>query len=136
MGTDTTITILYVDDDQDEMLMLKKSISDTGTPASLVYAPGGEEALHYLNSLSRHSLPELIILDLNMPRWDGRKTLNSIKSNPGFASIPVVIFSTSGNSFDRQSCLEMGAASYIKKPFLYSDYKDVISSFLPLVKIA
>ena len=95
MTNTTKSVILYVDDDSDDCIFLKTSIEDAGNRADVVCAADGEEAVRYLNSISLESLPSLIVLDLNMPRWDGKKTLEYLKSNPQLAGIPVVILSTS-----------------------------------------
>jgi CheY-like chemotaxis protein len=130
----TSVKVLYVDDDNDDCLLLSESFAATTSDASLVCAPGGQEAINYLNSVHDESLPSLIILDLNMPRWDGRQTLSYIKSHPEYASIPVVILSTSENKLDKEVCKRLGATSYLKKPFHYEGYRDVVNYCLPLMK--
>jgi CheY-like chemotaxis protein len=125
--------ILYVDDDSDDCYFLKLSLSETGTDADLVCATDGEEAVKYLDNADNAELPALIVLDLNMPRWDGRRTLQYIKSHPRLASIPVVILSTSEGKNDQETFRQMGANSYIKKPFHYSGYKDVVRKFMAIL---
>jgi CheY-like chemotaxis protein len=134
MSPSTTSKILYVDDDSDDCYFLGLSLSETGTKADLVCATNGEEAISYLNSHSS-DLPSLIILDLNMPKWDGRQTLNYIKKQPHLSTIPVIILSTSENEIDQETCTRLGATSYFKKPFHYEGYKQIISSFMPLLGI-
>lgn len=127
-------TILYIDDDSDDCIFLKSSLEDAGTTAKLVCASNGEEAVQYLNSVAPASLPNLIVLDLNMPRWDGRRTLHYLKSQPHLAAIPVVILSTSESKVDKEACAALGAASYFKKPFRYDEYKSIIAGFSPYLK--
>ena len=134
MHTSTTPKILYVDDDSDDCNFLSETFAATATNADLVCAPGGEEALQYLNSVDENALPSLIILDLNMPRWDGRQTLKNIKSNPHYSGIPVVILSTSNNLMDREVCKRLGAASYMQKPNRYEGYRDIVNRLLPLMQ--
>lgn len=138
MNTATTTalapTILYVDDDSDDCLILKTSFEDTGNATHLVFANDGEEAVRYLNSVAPSSLPDLIVLDLNMPRWDGRQTLSYLKSQPHLAAIPVVILSTSESKKEKDACAELGAASYFKKPFHYDGYKSIINDFSRYMK--
>jgi CheY-like chemotaxis protein len=122
-------TILYIDDDSDDCLILKSSLEDNGSHTNLICANDGEEAVRYLNSISPSSLPSLIVLDLNMPRWDGKQTLRYLKSQPHLASIPVVVLSTSENKLDKDACAKLGAASYFKKPFHYDGYKSIIDDF-------
>src|SRR5829696_1192603 len=106
--SNTKSIILYVDDDNDDRIFLQTSIEDAGRKADLICANDGEEAVQYLNSISSDNLPSLIVLDLNMPRWDGKKTLQYLKSHPQLASIPVIILSTSER--EKEKCQQMGAA--------------------------
>lgn len=132
MNTATTTavsTILYIDDDSDDCLILKSSLQDAGSQSTLICANDGEEAVKYLNSIAPASLPNLIVLDLNMPRWDGRRTLSYLKSQPHLAGIPVVVLSTSENKGEKDACAELGAASYFRKPFHYDGYRSIIDNF-------
>lgn len=121
--------ILYVDDDVDDRYFMSLSLTETGTNADLICASNGEDAIQYLNSTKVSDLPSLIILDLNMPKWDGRKTLNYLKKQPHLANIPVVILTTSNSTTDRESCALLGASSYYTKPYRFDDYKQIINSF-------
>jgi CheY-like chemotaxis protein len=135
VSTTTIPKILYVDDDSDDCIFLLESFAATTTDTDLVCASGGEEAINYLNSIQEQELPSLIILDLNMPKWDGRQTLNYIKSKPQLADIPVVILSTSENKMDKEVCRRLGAASYLQKPYHYDGYKDIVRDCIPLIKV-
>jgi CheY-like chemotaxis protein len=126
--------ILYVDDDSDDYIFLAESFAASTTSTDLVFAPGGEEAITYLNSINSEALPSLIILDLNMPRCDGRQTLCYIKAHPTLSDIPVVILSTSGNKTDKEVCTRLGAVSYLEKPYYFDGYKEIVQSCLPLIK--
>lgn len=133
MSTATTIakepTILYIDDDSDDCLILKTSLEESGSHTNLICANDSEDAFRYLNSVAPGLLPNLIVLDLNMPRWDGRQTLRYLKSQPHLASIPVVILSTSESKMDKDACAMLGAAFYCKKPFHFDGYKSIINDF-------
>lgn len=122
-------TILYIDDDSDDCLILKSSLEDFGNGANLICSNDGEEAVQYLNSISPSLLPNLIVLDMNMPRWDGKQTLSYLKSQPNLAAIPVVVLSTSENKTDKDICAKLGAAFYLKKPYHYKDYKSIVDNF-------
>ena len=128
MSNTNKATILYVDDDNDDCIFLKTSIEDAGNNANVICANDGEEAVQYLNSISTDSLPSLIVLDLNMPRWDGKRTLQYLKSNPQLAEIPVVILSTSER--EKEHCRQMGAASYHIKPHHFIGYREIVDSFV------
>lgn len=126
--------ILYVDDDQDDCIFLQTSLEDAGNTSDLVWTHDGEEAVAYLNSVGADALPSLIILDLNMPRWDGKRTLKYLKSQARFAAIPVVVFSTSANETEKEACREMGALSFFKKPYHFNDYRAILANFLSVMK--
>lgn len=134
MNNATKSTILYVDDDSDDCIFLKTSLEDAGNKANLICANDGEEAVNYLNSITDNALPSLIVLDLNMPRWDGRRTLSYLKSQPHLAAIPVVILSTSENKTEKEACERLGAVSYLRKPFHYDGYKGIVADFFSHIK--
>jgi two-component system response regulator len=133
-NTTTKSTILYVDDDSDDCIFLKASVEDTGKEADVICATDGEEAVNYLNSVPSDSLPSLIVLDLNMPRWDGRRTLSYLKSHPLLSAIPVVILSTSENEKEKLNCQQLGAISYHKKPHRYEEYKGIVANFFEIIQ--
>lgn len=133
-NTTTKSTILYVDDDSDDCVFLKTSVEDAGNKANVICATDGEEAVNYLNSVPSESLPSLIVLDLNMPRWDGKKTLSYLKSHPLLANIPVVILSTSENEKERQKCTQLGAVSYHKKPHRLDEYRGIVANFFEIIQ--
>lgn len=124
--------ILYVDDDEDDRDFLDESLSFTGMPVYLVYASDGFEAIHYLETLKeKESLPSLIVMDLNMPKFDGKQTLSYLKTHSLFANIPVIILSTSGSNRDKEFCTSNGAVSYLKKPIHHKGYEAIVKSFVP-----
>jgi CheY-like chemotaxis protein len=128
--------ILYVDDDSDDCVFLSESFALNAHPADLIWASGGEEAIRYLNRVPTDSLPSLILLDLNMPKWDGKQTLSYIKSKPELAQIPVVMLSTSASKLDKEVCARLGAASYLQKPSHYEGYRNIVQNCLPFLTAA
>src|SRR6202012_1007559 len=82
---------------------------------AIIHAPSGEEAIACLNT-ERALRPGLVLLDLNMPGQDGRKTLEIIKRSPELKKIPVIILTTSDDERDVKACYELGANTYIQKP--------------------
>lgn len=131
MSNSTKSKILYVDDDSDDCIFLQSSLADDGNRADLICRADGEEAVSYLNTTD--ALPSLIVMDLNMPRWDGRRTLRYLKSQPRLANIPVVILSTSVSEKEREACRQLGAVSYYKKPDHYEDYKGIVAGFFSVL---
>ena len=130
----TNTKILYADDDEDDHYLLSESLSVNGINTEVVCVSDGVEALNYLEAESKDSLPSLIVLDMNMPRKDGKQTLGYIKNHPHFKNIPVIILSTSSNRFDREYCTQLGAASYFTKPKHFSGYNAIVKYFMTYVK--
>lgn len=113
------IFILIAEDDADDRFLLKAAFEENGFKDTLRFVENGVEVLEYLNSVKSQDqivLPRLILLDLNMPKKDGREVLKEIKQDTRFKNIPVVIFSTTNNEQEMKRCYELGANSYITKP--------------------
>lgn len=121
--------IVLADDDQDDQLLLQEAFRATTFPNELVITNDGVELLEYLaqqDETGRPQWPDLILLDLNMPRMDGREALFMIKSNPTLRSIPVVVLTTSSDEGDIVKSYTLGANSYIKKPVNFSDLISIV----------
>lgn len=130
----TPIKILYADDDSDDRSFLNESIQASGLNASVVCVTNGQEAIDYLKKNGKEEgLPSLIILDLNMPKLDGKQTLTFLKSHTHFASIPVVILSTSDNKAEKEYCTRNGALSYFTKPYHANGYSSLINTLSYIV---
>ena len=107
--------ILIVEDSVDDFEAAKRAFGKANLNNPIKHAMSGEEALAYLRSDSL-AKPGIILLDLNMPGLDGRKTLEIIKRSPELKQIPVVVLTTSDDERDVSACYEMGANTYIQKP--------------------
>jgi len=111
-----------VDDDPDDFYLAKHAFRQGGQQRDFQLMSDGEELMDYLHRRGRFSslentpLPCLILLDLNMPKKDGREVLKEIKAAPDFRRIPIVVFTTSGEEDDIRYSYELGANSYITKP--------------------
>jgi two-component system, chemotaxis family, response regulator Rcp1 len=91
----------------------------------------GEEAISFLRHKGRYAeapLPDLLVLDLNLPRKDGRQVLAEVKSEPELATIPVVIFTTSQAASDISRCYQLGANCYLRKPGNLADFVAIVQS--------
>lgn len=125
-------TILYVEDDLDDLFMVEQAFEKYYSDISIVHAKDGFEALKFLNELQEyHALPCLIILDINMPGMDGRETLIRIKQSLRFKDIPVVLFSTSSSERDKAFARKWNA-DFITKPLIYSELEELAKSFTNL----
>ena len=121
-------TILYVEDDLDDLFMVQQAFEKYNSGIEVVHAKDGFEALKFLNKLQGHSLPCLIILDINMPGMDGRETLIRIKQTEKLKDIQVVLFSTSSSERDKAFARKWNA-EFITKPLIYSELEELAKSF-------
>ena len=113
------IFILIAEDDADDRWLLQAAFEENGFSDNLHFVENGVEVLEYLQSLvasGNNNYPRFILLDLNMPKKDGREVLKELKQHPQLKNIPVVIFSTTNNEQEMRRCYELGANSYITKP--------------------
>lgn len=130
------ITILMAEDDPDDRFALKEAFRDiVKGEVQLQFVEDGAELMEVLTRRRTPSdsgpppLPHLILLDLNMPRKDGRQALLEIKSSPALKQIPVVIWTTSTARKDIDYCYESGASSYIVKPLGYTQLVETLGTF-------
>jgi len=119
------ITILLAEDDADDRLLVKEALAEGRVLNDLRSVEDGEELLDYLRRQGRYADPEtsprpgLVLLDLNMPRKDGREALREIKADPDLKRIPVVVMTTSKAEEDVVRSYDLGANSYITKPVTF-----------------
>lgn len=117
--------ILMADDDDDDRLLAQDALRESAIPGSIHFVANGEELLDYLFHRGQYEVaaeaprPGLILLDLNMPRKDGREALREIKSHPELRRIPVVVLTTSQADTDIGAIYDLGANSFITKPFQF-----------------
>jgi CheY-like chemotaxis protein len=128
------ITILMADDDEDDRLMTKEALEESKVANDIRFVTDGEELLDYLYRRGKYSDPEksprpgLILLDLNMPRKDGREALREIKADPDLRQIPVVILTTSKDEEDIIRSYDLGVNSFITKPVSFEGLVYVINT--------
>jgi CheY-like chemotaxis protein len=121
----TTNLILMADDDDDDRLLARDALKESRVAGQLEFVANGEELLDYLYHRAKFAnragtpRPGLILLDLNMPRMDGREALREIKANPELRRIPVVVLTTSKADTDVGAIYDLGANSFISKPFQF-----------------
>jgi CheY-like chemotaxis protein len=129
-----SITILMADDDPDDCLLVSKAFKASRLCNDLRFVKDGEELMDYLYQRGTYAdttlapRPGIILLDLNMPKKDGREALREIKSDPGLRAIPVVVLTTSKEDEDVLRSYDLGANSYVTKPVTFQGLVDVIKS--------
>lgn len=128
----TRICILHIDDDAQDRALFAKAIANSGISGDLHSIGNSAEALMFLNRIGSYAQaprPHLVLLDLSLPRLDGRSLLKVIKSTAGLKAIPVVILTGSEDAADLQVCRDNGANDYVVKPSDPDDLIAMISSF-------
>ncbi|MCA9904667.1 MAG: response regulator [Anaerolineae bacterium] len=124
-----TFTILMVDDDDEDCMLTQDALRESRLNNPIEFVRDGVELMAYLRQEGdyKHARrPGLILLDLNMPRKDGREALMEIKADPRLRSIPVVILTTSKSETDVLRSYDLGANSYITKPITFQALVDVM----------
>jgi CheY-like chemotaxis protein len=124
------IHILLVDDDEDDRYLIREAFHHHYPKSQISFAEDGEDLLDFLHHRGRHvggghTLPELILLDLNMPRKDGREVLREIKTSDQFRHIPIVVLTTSDAKDDIETSYFNGANSFITKPPTFQRLSEV-----------
>jgi len=125
------IVILMADDDADDRLLAQDALNECGLPNELHFVENGEDLLDYLHHRGKFSStpaprPGLILLDLNMPRKDGREALREIKADNEFKRIPVIVLTTSKADTDISKIYDLGANSFISKPVTFDSLVKVM----------
>ncbi len=120
-------TFLLVDDDIDDSSLFEEILHEVDPTVKFVNAPDGQAALDLLRK-SNGNLPDLIFLDLNMPKMDGKQCLLELKADAGLAKIPVIMYTTSSQSRDIEQTMMHGAICFITKPTDIRELRNIITS--------
>jgi CheY-like chemotaxis protein len=136
------LRILLVEDDPGDVLITTEALADSVVDYELAVVEDGEEALDYLNQRGEHegvTRPDLVLLDLNLPRVSGREVLAEVKAHPDLAAIPVIILSTSDAEDDVVTTYKLHANAYVTKPVDFDQFHQVVRSiddfFLSIVRL-
>ena len=133
-GRQTTVTILMADDDEEDCMLAREALAESRLANKLLFVQDGEELMDYLYRRGQYAQesnsprPGLILLDLNMPKKDGREALREIKTDPNLRQIPVLVLTTSKAEEDIYSSYDLGASSFITKPVTFSALVQVIKT--------
>jgi CheY-like chemotaxis protein len=125
------VFILIAEDDADDRFLLESVFKEQGFTDHIEFVPDGIELMNFLHRIHHEdgedtSYPRFILLDLNMPKKDGREALSEIKQHPVFKRIPVIVFTTTKSEIEVRRCYELGANTYIVKPVSFDGLIRVI----------
>lgn len=132
------VTILLAEDEPADVFLVRHAFRDADPPIDLVVVKDGEEAQAYLQSREDRdpeTLPDLIILDINMPRMNGLETLAWIKTRPGLAEIPTIMLSGSTHERDLQAAHRFGANAYLQKGTDLEAMQDMAEAIMTLAAL-
>ena len=133
-STRKTITILMADDDEDDRMFAQDALEEARLANHIDFVEDGEELMDYLRHRGKYdngngpTRPGLILLDLNMPRKDGREALKEIKADPKLRQIPVVVLTTSKAQEDIFRTYDLGVSSFITKPVSFEGLVDIMKT--------
>ena len=124
--------ILLIEDNLDDVELTRIAFAEAGIAHRLMVVSDGVSALDYLFARGEHAgrdplqLPAIVLLDLNLPKVDGREVLQAIRDSPATRTLPVVVLTTSAEPFDVEASYALGANSYIQKPVDFEQFVDAI----------
>jgi len=129
-----SVKILIAEDDEDDFLLASKALQEVRLVNEMYRVKDGEELMDYLMSKGNYQnremypLPNLILLDLNLPRKDGREALKEIKAHPELQKIPVIVLTTSKSEEDVVKSYGLGVNSFIRKPVTFQGLVDIMKT--------
>ena len=134
MGNKRSIVILIADDDAEDRMLLQEALDENRLKNQIQFVENGEELMDYLfhknkfSNKNKFPTPGLILLDLNMPKKDGREALKEIKENDILKLIPIVVLTTSKAEEDILKTYDLGVSSFITKPVTFDSLVDVMKT--------
>lgn len=132
MGNNSTVRILVADDDEDDRMLIADAFEEARLTNPVDFVKDGEELMEYLRRegeyahLGEDAKPGIILLDLNMPRKDGRTALKEIREDPNLRNIPIVVLTTSKSEEDILRTYDLGVNSFITKPVTFDNLVEVV----------
>ena len=134
MKTTKSINLLIADDDPDDRMMTQAALEESYLLNSLYFVENGQELMDFLKRRGKYTdpatspRPDLILLDLNMPRKDGREALMEIKADPDLRAVPIIVLTTSKSEQDILKSYDLGVNCFISKPVLFEELIEVVRS--------
>ena len=122
-------TILVVEDNAADAGLVAEALQDAPTAPVVLMAASGRDAVARLRDPAARPLPDLVLLDLNLPGYSGLETLADIKSDAALRRLPVVVLTTSKSQHEIDRCYELGAAAVLNKPLRLREYRAMLAAF-------
>lgn len=119
--------VFLAEDDGDHIMLLERALARYGKPVTLTVARDGQQAIEMLG---RSPPPDMILLDINMPRRTGLEVLGVVRSRPRLKAVPAVILTTSAREEDRRRSLDLGADAFVTKPTSFKAFTDALYAVL------
>ncbi len=126
------LVILHVEDNESDRQLLATALTELGVKATVIAAENAVQAYNHMRTL-RTNLPQLVVIDLNLPIIRGQQVLKDFKGDPYWQKVPAVVLSSSQQQKDIDECLAAGAKAYVVKPVVYEDYLAIAKQMLQVV---
>jgi CheY-like chemotaxis protein len=120
--------VLLVEDDPDDVELMHQALADNDVRYSMELINQGDQVISFLDSCKK--FPDVVILDLNIPKLHGREVLKKIKSSVTYSAVPVAILTTASSNMERDNCLALGADVFITKPSSVQGFNEMVQSIL------
>jgi CheY-like chemotaxis protein len=130
MHSNNTLNILLVEDDQDDVELMQDALRDKGIQFDMDIIRQGDKVIPFLRASK--SVPDIVLLDLNLPKMHGREVLSRIKMSEDFRHIPVAILTTSSSLAEKEFCLSAGASQFLTKPSTVEGFNNTIDLILKI----
>jgi len=131
MTVNHILRILLIEDDADDAELLQDALRNSGIEFLTHVINDGSKVSEYIQSATW--FPEVVVMDLNLPKVHGRELLKEFKSSPAFSSIPLIVLTTSSSSEDKRYALEHGAKDFVIKPNTFAGLSDVVARIIKIV---
>jgi CheY-like chemotaxis protein len=122
------IDVLLVEDDPDDVELMRQAMDDNRVEYAMQVVNHGDQVMGHLEMCKK--FPDVIVLDLNLPKLHGREVLKKIKSSKEFSAIPIAILTTSSSQHERENCLSLGADAFITKPSSVAGFNDMVATIM------
>ena len=128
--------ILIAEDDEDDQFLLSSAFNEVLNDTQLVFVENGIELINHFKKFEEGlvELPALMIVDLNMPKKNGKEAIKELVDKSYFRSFPTIIFSTTGNEMEKSRCKELGIDDFFVKPSNYNSLLNIVSHFKEMVE--